>query len=76
MTLRVIVEIVLFINTRVWQNHYQTVLFFYIFVYQFTGSFITNIAEYVIWVLAFSNVFKEMNQGRPLPTKVTPLPQG
>jgi hypothetical protein len=23
------------------------------FVYQFTGSFISNIAEYVIWILAF-----------------------
>ncbi|MGZ8518029.1 MAG: hypothetical protein ACXWWD_11790, partial [Chitinophagaceae bacterium] len=57
--LRIGVEIFLFIYTRVWTNYYRLLLFFFIFIYQFTGSFITNIAEYVIWILAFTNVFRQ-----------------
>jgi hypothetical protein len=75
--LRLLVELYLFYRTRVYRNSYQTVLFVYIFIYQFTGSFITNIAEYVIWVLAFSNVFKDMDQVRALPSATaTPPSQG
>jgi hypothetical protein len=51
------IEIYLFVTTRVLANYYRTLLFVYIFIYQFTGSFTTNIAEYVIWILAFSQVF-------------------
>jgi hypothetical protein len=36
-------------------------LFIFIFVYQFTGSFITNLAEYVIWILAFTNAFPQFD---------------
>jgi hypothetical protein len=50
-------EIFLFFRTRVWTNYYRLFLFLFIFIYQFTGSFITNIAEYVIWILAFTDVF-------------------
>jgi hypothetical protein len=42
-----------FRRTRVFRNDYRLVLFLFIFVYQFTGSFISNIAEYAIWILAF-----------------------
>jgi hypothetical protein len=42
-----------FFRTRVIRNDYRLTLFLFIFVYQFTGSFISNIAEYVIWILAF-----------------------
>jgi len=55
--LRISVELVLFFYTRVWTNYYRLLLFLFIFLYQFTGSFITNIAEYVIWILAFTNAF-------------------
>ena len=55
--LRILVELVLFFYTRVWTNYYRLLLFLFIFLYQFTGSFITNIAEYVIWILAFTNAF-------------------
>ena len=34
----------------------------YIFIYQFTGSYLFNIAEYVIWALAFSQVFEEFDR--------------
>jgi hypothetical protein len=52
-------EVSFFYHTRVWKNYFRLALFIYIFVYQFTGSYLTNIAEYVIWILAFSPVFPE-----------------
>jgi hypothetical protein len=55
-------EIYLFFKTRVFANYYRLALFIFIFIYQFTGSYLMNISEYVIWVLAFSNVFPEFNK--------------
>jgi len=43
----------LFIRTRVWNNYYRLSLFIFMFIYQFTGSFISNTAEYMIWAIAF-----------------------
>lgn len=60
--LRLFFEFYLFFKTRVLNNYYQSFMFIYIFVYQFTGSFTTNIAEYVIWILAFKNVFPQFNK--------------
>ncbi len=57
LSLRLLIEIFFFFYTRVWTNYYRLLLFLFIFLYQFTGSFITNIAEYVIWILAFTNAF-------------------
>ena len=59
--LRLFLEIWLFFKTRVFTNYYRLALFIFVFIYQFTGSFITNSVEYVIWVLAFSNVFEQFN---------------
>lgn len=50
---RLIAVSVLFFKTNVYNNYYRLGLFAFIFIYQFTGSFITNIAEYVIWIMAF-----------------------
>jgi hypothetical protein len=61
--LRIVLEIFLFFHTKVWNNYYRLLLFLFVFLYQFTGSFITNIAEYVIWILAFTNVFPQFNVG-------------
>jgi hypothetical protein len=60
--LRLSIQIYLFFKTRVLNNYFRTLLFFYIFVYQFTGSFTTNVAEYVIWILAFTNPFPEFDK--------------
>ena len=57
-------EIFLFVYTKVWTNYFRLVVFFFIFIYQFTGSFITNNAEYVLWILAFTNVFREFDVKR------------
>jgi hypothetical protein len=59
--LRLFLEIWLFFKTRVFTNYYRLALFIFIFIYQFTGSFITNIVEYVIWILAFSDIFQQFD---------------
>ncbi|MEP7163280.1 MAG: hypothetical protein ABI741_01230 [Ferruginibacter sp.] len=64
LSIRMLIELFLFFYTRVWTNYYRLLLFIFIFLYQFTGSFITNIAEYVIWILAFMNVFPAFNVRR------------
>src|SRR6185369_11029562 len=60
-SLRMMLEIFFFFQTRVWANYYRLWLFLFIFVFQFAGSFITNVAEYVIWILAFTNVFAQFD---------------
>lgn len=57
--LRLALEIYLFIKTKVFTNYYRLALFTFIFIYQFTGSFITNTVEYVIWIIAFSQAFEQ-----------------
>lgn len=59
--LRLGLEWYLFFKTKVKTNYYRLALFIFVFIYQFTGSFITNIVEYTIWILAFSNVFEQFN---------------
>lgn len=74
LTLRFSAELFFFFYTRVWQNYYRMLLFIFIFLYQFTGSFITNLAEYVIWILAFTNVFPEFDvKPRITPPKIKSL---
>jgi hypothetical protein len=59
--LRIFLEWFLFFRTKTYTNYYRLALFIFVFIYQFTGSFITNIVEYVIWILAFSQVFDQFN---------------
>jgi hypothetical protein len=59
--LRIGIELFFFFLTKVWTNYYRLLLFLFVFIYQFTGSFITNVAEYVIWILAFTNVFHQFD---------------
>ncbi len=61
LSLRILIEYFFFFYTKVWTNYYRLLLFLFIFLYQFTGSFITNIAEYVIWILAFTNAFPDFD---------------
>lgn len=57
--IRILIEIVLFFTTRVYTNPYRLWLFVFAFIYQFTGSYITNAAEYLVWIIAFSSIFPE-----------------
>ncbi len=59
--IRLALEIGLFFGTAVWKNYYRLVLFIFVFIYQFTGSFITNVAEYLIWIIVFSRAFPSFN---------------
>jgi hypothetical protein len=61
--LRLLIVTWLFFRTKVYSNFYRLGLFLFIFIYQFTGSFIMNIAEYSIWILAFNpNSFEEFDR--------------
>jgi len=65
--LKLILEFYFFARTRVSSNYYRLGLFLFIFIYQFTGSFLTNIAEYAIWILAFrQDLFPEFNKIKPV----------
>jgi hypothetical protein len=56
-------EIYFFFKTRVYSNQYRLILFLFIFIYQFTGSFLINIAEYALWIMAFkTDLFPEFNK--------------
>lgn len=62
---RIALELFLFFKTKVFNNPIRFWLFAFVFIYQFTGSYITNITEYIIWILAFSNAFPQLNN-KPL----------
>jgi hypothetical protein len=64
--LRLGIEIFLFFKTRVYNNYYRFALFVFIFIYQFTGSYLNNIAELAIWVLAFTNTFEEFDRPKKM----------
>jgi hypothetical protein len=59
---RLAIEIYLFFKTKVYSNYYRISLYLFVFIYQFTGSFLNNIAEYVIWILAFTPGFFEFDK--------------
>lgn len=42
-----------YFKTRVYSNYYRQTLFIFLFIYQFSGSNIVSINEYLIWILAF-----------------------
>lgn len=53
MVIRFVLQGWFFFSTKVYRNYYRLGLFLFIFIYQFTGSYLTNVAEYAIWLLAF-----------------------
>jgi hypothetical protein len=66
LVLRFGIQAYFFIRTRPDTNYYRMGLFLFIFIYQFTGSYLFNIAEYVIWALAFSHIFEEFDKNNVL----------
>lgn len=52
--IRLGLQIYLFFKTKVYSNYYRLSIFIFVFIYQFTGSFFNNIAEIVLWVIAFT----------------------
>jgi hypothetical protein len=62
-------QVYFFFRNKPYTNYYRLGLFLYIFIYQFTGSYLFNIAEYVIWALAFSNIFEEFDKKNVLKSR-------
>ena len=60
--LRFLAQVILFIYTKVYENVYRMFLFAFLFLYQFTGSYLTNIYDYLAWVIVFLPVFPEFNK--------------
>lgn len=63
--LKLVLEIYLFMKFKVYNNTYSLVLFTFIFIYQFTGSYITNSAEVAIWAFVFTLKFDEFKLTSP-----------
>lgn len=51
----------LFFKTKVYNNYYRLAVFLFVFVYTLTGSFMFNIVELTMWVIAFSPAFKQFD---------------
>ena len=59
--LKLAIQIILFFWLKVYLNIYRFSLFVSIFIYQFTGSFLFNTMEYILWVLCFSPIFNSFS---------------
>lgn len=62
LAIRLLLQVSLYFITKVYHNPYRMWLFLFVFIYQFTGSYITNVAEYMVWIMAFSPIFPEYIQ--------------
>ena len=51
----------LFFKTKVYRNTFRLAMFVVAFLQQVTGSYGTDVQEYVMWFLAFSTIFQEFN---------------
>jgi len=68
---KIVIEWVLFRTTRVKTSSFRLCLFIFMFIYQFVGSFSTNIVEIFFWVLAFAPVFPDAYFKRQDPTVIS-----
>ncbi len=54
---KLLLQVILFFKTKVYRNIYQCSIFLFVFIYQFTGSYLVNSMEYLLWILAFVPIF-------------------
>lgn len=52
---RLLIQLWLFIKLKVFNNLFQFSLFVALFIYQFTGSYLSNEMEYILWIMVFVN---------------------
>jgi len=57
--LKIVLELWFFVRMKVYKNLYCLTLFAFIFIYQFTGSFLVNAAEIGIWAFVFMGRFEK-----------------
>lgn len=55
------IQMLLFFVTKVSKSTYRSLIFWFILIYQFTGSYSTSVLYYCFWVLAFSPKFDLLN---------------
>ncbi|MCU0369918.1 MAG: hypothetical protein MUC31_00745, partial [Bacteroidales bacterium] len=55
--LKIFFEWYFFIRLKIYRNLYSLCLFLFLFIYQFTGSFLVNAAEIGIWAIIFAGRF-------------------
>lgn len=67
--LKLFFEAWFFVKRKIYRNLYACILFLFLFIYQFTGSFIVNIAELAGWVFVFSSRFPEFDIPKVPPGK-------
>jgi hypothetical protein len=52
-----------FFKTRVYSNIFRLITFFYLLIYSFTGGWMFNVYEFILWAFAFSqNAFSEFDR--------------
>ncbi len=59
--LKIFFLVFFFFRLKVYNNLYRFTLFIFLFIYQFTGSFIVNIAELGTWAIIFNAHAKEFD---------------
>lgn len=57
--IRVIILLIFFFKLKVYENIYGTSIFVFMFIFQFMASYMINISELSIWVIAFLSVSKK-----------------
>lgn len=68
---RLALQLWLFFGARVWRNDWQLLCFVVPFVFQFAGSYLGNIAEYVLWALAAQPLLPTLAESQnPAPNAV------
>jgi hypothetical protein len=61
---RLVAEVYLFIKTKPYLNNFRLAMFVVAFIAQLTGSYLTNVQEYLLWFLAFCPIFPNL-ESRP-----------
>ncbi len=71
MLIKFALEFYFFFRTRVYRNAFRLAMFVVVFITQLTGSYLMNVQEYLIWVLAFGPFFPEMDFKRIIRPKLS-----
>ena len=69
--LKITIEGSLFIYTKAYKDVFRCSLFIFLFIYQFTGSYLSNYFEYFYWIICFSPYFTDLETRNYWPQKVS-----
>jgi len=61
MLIKFALEFYFFFRTRVYENSFRLAMFVVVFLTQLTGSYLMNVQEYLMWVLAFGPFLPELD---------------